>query len=222
MRAMILAAGRGERLRPLTERVPKPLIPVGGEPLIVHQLRWLHRAGIRDVVVNLHHLGDAIEHSLGSGSDIGVRIHYSREPVLLDTGGGIKKALPHLLPGPFLVLNGDIWTNYAFRNLVDVRPAKAHVVLTPTPPHKEHADFHVESRDGTVKVRRGPANDLTYCGIAVADESLFAGTPDGAFSLTDPLFGAAQAGELTGEVFDGSWIDIGTPGELKRARRLTA
>lgn len=222
MRAMILAAGRGERLRPLTERVPKPLIPVGGEPLIVHQLRWLHRAGIRDIVVNLHHLGDVIERSLGTGSDIGVHIHYSREPALLDTGGGIKKALPHLLPGPFLVLNGDIWTSYAFRNLVDVRPAKAHLVLTPTPPHKHHADFYVETSRGNATVRRGAANDLTYCGIAVFDESLFAAAPDGAFPLTQPLFRAAEAGEVTGEVFDGTWIDIGTPDELKRARRLTA
>ena len=98
MRAMILAAGHGERLRPLTERIPKPLIPVAGEPLIVHQLRWLHRAGIRDVVINLHHLGEAIERALGTGRDLGVRIHYSRESeLLLDTGGGIKRALPRLV-----------------------------------------------------------------------------------------------------------------------------
>ena len=222
MRAMILAAGRGERLRPLTERIPKPLIPIGGAPLIVHQLRWLHRAGIRDVVVNLHHLGDAIQRSIGNGSDLGVRVRYSEEPELLDTGGGIKQALPHLLPGPFLVLNGDIWTNYAFRHLVDVRPAKAHLVLTPTPVHKDHADFHLEACGNAAKVRRGEANDLTYCGIAVLDEALFADTPDDAFPLTGPLFRAADVGELTGEVFDGTWIDIGTPTELKRARRLTA
>ena len=219
MRAMILAAGRGERLRPLTERLPKPLVPIGGEPLIAHQLRWLQRAGIRDVVVNLHHLGDAIERSVGNGSDIGVRVRYSREAELLNTGGGIKKALPQLLPGPFLVLNGDIWTSFPFRTLVDVRPAKAHLVLTPTPAHKDHSDFHIEP-DGTV--RRGPASDLTYCGIAVLDESLFAETPDGAFPVTVPLFRAAGTGELTGEVFDGTWLDIGTPEQLKRARRLTA
>ena len=222
MRAMILAAGRGERLRPLTERIPKPLIRLAGEPLIVHQLRWLRRAGIRDVVVNLHHLGEAIARALGTGADLGVRIHYSREPELLDTGGGIKKALPELGSGPFVVLNGDIWTNYAFRNLADIRPAKAHLVLTPTPAHRDHADFHLDTTDNALLVRRGADNDLTYCGIAVFAEALFADTPDGPFPLTDPLFRAAHAGEVTGEIFNGTWIDIGTPGELRRARRLTA
>ena len=222
MRAMILAAGRGERLRPLTERIPKPLVPVGGEPLIVHQIRWLHRAGVRDVVVNLHHLGAAIEARLGNGSDLGVRIRYSREPELLETGGGIKKALPRLLPGPFLVLNGDIWTNYAFANLLDVRPTKAHLVLVPTPGGTKRSDFHVETGASGTRVRRGPGNDLTYCGIAVLNESLFDGTPAGAFSLTDPLFAAVAEDQVTGEVFDGTWIDIGSHDELKRARRLTA
>ena len=219
---MILAAGRGERLRPLTERLPKPLIPLAGEPLIVHQLRWLHRAGIREVVVNLHHLGEAIERALGTGVDLGVRIHYSHEPELLDTGGGIKKALPRLCPGPFVVLNGDIWTNYAFRNLADVRPPKAHLVLTPTPAYKDRADFHLDTADGAKHVRRGADNDLTYCGVAVLTASLFDDTPDGAFSLTDPLFKAVDTGDVMGEIFNGTWIDIGTPGELKRARRLTA
>ena len=222
MRAMILAAGRGERLRPLTERIPKPLIPVAGEPLIVHQLRWLHRAGIRDVIINLHHLGDAIERALGTGTDLGIRIHYSREPDLLDTGGGIKKALPRLAPGPFLVLNGDIWTNYPFRGLADARPAKAHLVLTPTPAYTDQADFHLDTSDGARHVRRGADNNLTYCGIAVLAESLFDNTPNGPFSLTDPLFKAAAMGEVSGEIFNGTWIDIGTPGQLKRARRLTA
>lgn len=219
---MILAAGRGERLRPLTERIPKPLIPLAGEPLIVHQLRWLHRAGIREVVVNLHHLGEAIERALGTGVDLGVRIHYSREPELLDTGGGIKKALPRLCPGPFVVLNGDIWTNYAFRNLVDVRPDKAHLVLTPTPAHRDRADFHLVNTGGSALVHRGADNNVTYCGLAVLAESLFDDTPGGPFSFTDPLFKAVDAGEVTGEIFNGTWIDIGTPGELKRARRLTA
>ena len=222
MRAMILAAGRGERLRPLTERIPKPLIRLGGEPLIVHQLRWLHRANIRDVVINLHHLGEAIERALGTGSDLGVRIHYSREPELLDTGGGVKKALPRLRPGPFLVLNGDVWTNYPLRDLTDARPAKAHLVLTPTPAYRDQADFHLDTTGGTALVRRGADDNLTYCGIAVLAESFFDDTPDGPFSLTDPLFKAAARGEVSGEIFHGTWIDIGTPGQLKRARRLTA
>ena len=237
MKAMILAAGRGERLRPLTERVPKPMLPIGGEPLIVHQIRWLHRAGIRDVVINLHHLGEQIEDALGRGADLGVRIRYSPEPDLLDTGGGIKKALPLLLPGPFVILNGDIWTDYSFENLPfenlpfenlpfenlpGVRTGKAHLVLTPTPPHKPHADFHLRMEAGVAKVRRGPGDDLTYCGIAVIDAALFDGAPDGPFSLSELLFGAAAVGDLEGEVFEGTWIDIGTPEELKRARRLMA
>lgn len=214
---MILAAGRGERLRPLTERVPKPLIPIGSEPLIVHQLRWLHRAGIREVVINLHHLGGEIERTLGAGNDLGVRIRYSVEERLLDTGGGIKNALPLLGDEPFVLLNGDIWTSYRFANLVGLRPRLAHLVLTPTPPEKTRADFYLAGG----RVRRGAANDLTYCGIAVISKALFADTPDGPFSLTQPLFEAAANGDLEGEVFDGAWIDIGTPDQLKRVRRLT-
>ncbi len=214
---MILAAGRGDRLRPLTERLPKPLIPIASEPLIVHQLRWLHRAGIRDVVINVHHLGEQIERALGRGADIGVRIRYSVEEELLETGGGIKRALPQLLPSPFLVLNGDIWTNYPFRQLRDARPGKARIVLTPTPAHRPAGDFGL--RDG--RATRAGERDHTYCGIGVLSEALFEDSPDGAFSLRDLLFRAAAAGELEGEVWDGTWIDVGTPEQLKRVRRLT-
>ena len=152
---MILAAGRGERLKPLTERIPKPMIPIGSEPLIVHQLRWLHRAGIRDVVINVHHLGEQIERGLGTGADQGVRIGYSREEDLLDTGGGVKKALPLLGPEPFIVLNGDIWTNFPFRRLGDVSPQQAYLVLTPTPPHLSRADFRLEGDLVASRRRRG-------------------------------------------------------------------
>ncbi|HEY6598064.1 MAG TPA: sugar phosphate nucleotidyltransferase, partial [Pseudomonadales bacterium] len=114
MRGMILAAGRGERLRPLTDHTPKPLVAIAGTPLIVHQLRWLAAAGITDIVINLHHLGDAIAAALGDGAQFGVRIHYSRETTLLETGGGIVRALPSLGAGPFVILNGDVWTDYPF------------------------------------------------------------------------------------------------------------
>lgn len=217
MKAMILAAGRGERLRPLTERLPKPMIPIGSEPLIVHQIRWLRRAGIRDVVINVHHLAEQIVDGLGSGADLGVRIHYSREAHLLETGGGVKRALPLLRPGPFVVFNGDIWTNYPFKRLLDVNPERAHLVLTPTPRHLPHGDFHL--RDG--QAQRGEDADHTYCGIAVLAEALFADAPDGAFSLRDLFFAAAAEGLLGGESFTGTWIDIGTPEQLKRVRRLT-
>lgn len=214
---MILAAGRGERLRPLTDRLPKPMIPIAGEPLITHQLRWLHRAGVRDVVVNVHHLAEQIERGVGSGSDIGVRVRYSVEEQLLETGGGIKRALPLLRPGPFIVLNGDIWTNYAFKNLVGIEPQRAHLVLTPTPAHLSAGDFRLDGG----QVRRGEGAHLTYCGIAVLSAALFDDSPDGAFSLRDLLFRAAAEGRLQGEAFSGTWIDIGSPEQLKRVRRLT-
>ena len=146
MKAMILAAGRGERLRPLTDRMPKPMIPIASEPLITHQIRWLQRAGVTEVVINLHHLGEQIQSHLGSGRDLGVSIRYSLEEELLDTGGGIVKALPLLGEAPFLLLNGDIWSNFRFVSLVDAMPETGHVVLTPTPAHRKVSDFGL---DGT-------------------------------------------------------------------------
>jgi len=218
MKAMILAAGRGERLRPLTDRTPKPLLPIRGAPLIVHQIRWLQAVGIHEIVVNLHHLGEKIERVLGDGARLGVHIHYSREPDLLDTGGGIRNALPYLGAEPFVVLNGDIWTDYPFGNLLAIETDNAHLVLTPTPAHKAKADFHLEAVAGVDRVRRGVADDLTYCGIALVHPALFTGAPAGAFPLTDLLFPGADAGRLTGEVFEGTWFDIGTPDQLELAR----
>ncbi len=221
---MILAAGRGERLAPLTDHTPKPMVHIGGQPLIWHQLEWLRRAGVRDVVVNLHHLGEQIEAAVGDGGSFGVSVRYSREEELLETGGGICKALPLLRPGPFLVLNGDIWTNYPFHKLLAARPARAHLVLTPKPVHKPAADFHFAGDAGdesATRIERDPArDDLTYCGFAMLAEALFAGSEAAPFSLRDLLFDAAGQGLLTGEQFDGAWIDIGTPQQLQRARRL--
>ena len=216
-KAMILAAGRGARLRPLTDRTPKPLLPINGEPLLRHQLRWLRRGGVREVVINLWHLGGLIEAAIGDGRELGLRVRYSREAEPLDTGGGVKKALPGLLPGPFLVLNGDIWTDYPFERLLAVRPVAAHLVLTAKPRHRPAADFHL--RHG--RVRRDPRqDDLTFCGIAMLAEALFADAPEGAFSLRELYFRAAAAGELSGERFDGEWADIGTPEQLRRVRGL--
>ncbi len=139
---MILAAGRGERLRPLTDHTPKPLVAIAGQPLIVHQLRWLAAAGIRDIVINLHHLGEAIADALGDGAKLGVRIHYSREVTLLETGGGIVRALPLLGTGPFVILNGDMWTDYPFARLpTTLATDLAHLVLTPTPANRSEGDF---------------------------------------------------------------------------------
>lgn len=225
-KAMILAAGRGQRLAPLTDRMPKPMVPIGGEPLVVHQLRWLQRAGVREVVINLHHLGEQIEAAVGDGGSFGVRVLYSHEEEPLETGGGIKKALPHLRPAPFLVLNGDIWTDYPFHKLLAARPRRAHLVLTPKPPHKPVADFHfagAATGQGHRAVgRKAALDDLTYCGIAVLAEELFTDAGDGRFSLRDLLFRAADRNLLTGERFDGVWIDIGAPEQLRHARQLVA
>ncbi len=220
MKAMILAAGRGERLRPLTDRIPKPLLPIAGEALIVHQLGWLRRAGITDIVVNLHHLGTQIEERVGNGRDLGVNVRYSREETLLDTGGGVRAALPLLGPAPFLVLNGDIWTNYPFNRLADLAPAAGHLVLTPKPAHRETADFALAG--GRVRRSGNDADDLVFTGMAVINPALFDAAPEGPFNIAHALyFDAANAGRLTGEAFHGTWFDIGSPAQLKAVRRLT-
>ena len=217
MKAMILAAGYGKRLRPLTDMMPKPMIPIASEPLIVHQIRWLRHAGITEIVVNLHHLGDQIEKKLGHGTDLGVHITYCHEEELLDTGGAIANALPYLLPGPFLVLNGDIWTNYPFKQLVQRAADTTHLVLTPTPSHRESGDFCLEGN----LVRRGDNNDLVFCGIGVLTEDILRDAPLGIFSITqDVYFKRLRYDEITGEVYVGTWFDIGSHDQLKAVRRL--
>ena len=219
MKAMILAAGRGERLHPLTETMPKPMIPISSEPIIAHQIRWLHRAGITEIVINLHHLGEQIERYLGNGGDLGVRITYCHEDELLDTGGGIVNALPHLGPDPFIVLNGDIWTNYPFKQLLGLTPHTSHLVLIPKPDYRELGDFYLEGDF----VRRGDDadNDLVFCGIAVLTEATFEHAPTGVFSIArDVYLERLHHNEITGEIFTGTWFDMGTHQQLKALRRF--
>ena len=220
MRAMILAAGRGERLRPLTESMPKPMIPVSSEPLIVHQLKWLKRAGIRDIVINLHHLGEQIESHVGSGKQYGINVSYTHEAVLLDTGGGIFNALPKLGDEPFLVLNGDVWTNFRFADLAKCTTDCAHLILTRKPSVHAFGDFSLEG--GYVTRYEDPQqHELTFCGISIIHPQIFDNSPRGAFSLTrDLLFNLIAKKEVTGEIFDGLWIDIGTQEGLKHVRRV--
>ena len=216
---MILAAGRGERLRPLTDHTPKPLLPIAGAPLIVHQVRWLAAAGIRDIVINLHHLGDAISAALGDGAAFGARIAYSRETTLLETGGGIVKALPLLGNEPFVILNGDTWTDYPFAQLL--RPLGndlAHLVLTRTPPNRAVGDFGLEGD----RVTRTEDRSCVYCGISLLSTALFDGAPTGPFSLRDLLFDAITKDRVGGELWNGRWIDIGTPDQLEAVRRITS
>jgi MurNAc alpha-1-phosphate uridylyltransferase len=216
MRAMILAAGRGERLRPLTDSLPKPLVELGGKALIEYHLESLSQAGFREIVVNQGHLGHQLPAALGDGSRWGVHIHWSDEqPAALETGGGIFKALPLLGAGPFLVVNGDIWTDYAFARLRAVKCDWAHLVMVPNPAHNPDGDFALA---GARLRADGPARQ-TFSGIGVYHPRLFAGCKPGKFSVV-PLLRAAMSEHLvTGELFTGRWDDVGTAERLEALRR---
>jgi len=210
---MILAAGRGERMRPLTLARPKPLLEAGGAPLIVHHLRALVAAGFEDVVINLSWLGLQVREALGDGSRYGLRLHYSEEGLEpLETGGGIFRALPLLGEGPFLVLNGDVWTDLDCARLRGrLAPGDlAHLVLVPNPAHNPAGDFVLER--GRIVEREGER--LTFSGAGVYRAALFDGCTDGVFKLAPLLRAAARAGRVSGELHEGAWLDIGTPERL--------
>lgn len=211
MKAMILAAGRGERLRPLTDFTPKPLLDAGGRPLIVHHLEALRAAGIREVVINLAHLGEKICAALGDGSAFGLTIAYSREPEgALETGGGILQALSLLGKGPFVVVNGDVWTNYPFSRLPVSPPGLAHLVLVDNPPQHPEGDFALLGE----RVMSNGTPLLTFSGISVLRPELFAQCAPGRFPLTPLLRQAMAQGQVSGEHYGGAWFDIGTPQRL--------
>jgi MurNAc alpha-1-phosphate uridylyltransferase len=209
---MLLAAGRGERLRPITDSLPKPLVGIAGQPLIVYHLEALARAEVRDVVINLSWLGDKIRGALGDGSRYGVRITYSEEgPVPLETGGGIYRALPLLGPAPFLVVNSDVWTDVDFSRVLTLEEdADARLLLAPNPPHHPRGDFGLE---GDFVVER-EVGRFTYTGIGVYRPELFAGCTPGKFPLLPLLQRAIAARRLRGEVYRGEWLDIGSPDRL--------
>jgi len=203
-------------MRPLTDSCPKPLLPVAGHPLIGHLLGRLAVAGFRQIVINHAHLGAQIESALGDGSRYGVAITYSREaPAALETGGGIKQALPFLGADPFLAINGDIWTDYPFECLRDRHPAGAHLVLVDNPTHHPAGDFGL--RDGQVRVDTAPR--LTFSGIGVYHPDLFRDCRAARFPLAPLLRAAAQRGELSGEHYRGEWWDVGTPERLAELDR---
>ena len=210
---MVLAAGRGERMRPLTLARPKPLLEAGGTPLIVHHLRALAAAGFEDVVVNLSWLGGQIREALGDGTRHGLRIHYSDEgPEPLETGGGIFRALPLLGDGPFLVLNGDTWSDIPYVDLRErLAPVDlAHLVLVPNPDHNPGGDFVLEH--GRIVETSG--DRLTFSGVGIYRAEIFAGCRDGIFKLAPLLRAAARDGRVSGEIHAGAWLDIGTPERL--------
>jgi len=213
MKAMVLAAGRGERMRPITDRIPKPLVPVAGKPLIVYHLEALARAGVRDVVINLAYRGAQIREALDDGSRYGVRISYSDEgPDPIETGGGIFKALPLLGAQPFIVVNGDVWTDFDVATLPRLDGgAHAHLVMVPNPPHVARGDFAL---DGDAIIESDKDDRFTYSGIGVFSPEFFHDCQPGKFPLRPLLIRAIAARKLEGQVYRGMWLDIGTPERL--------
>lgn len=218
MRAMILAAGRGERMRPLTDETPKPLLPVGGKPMIQYHIETLAAAGVRDIVVNLAWLGAQIRDALGDGSGFGVHLQYSDEgDAALETGGGIFKALP-LLAGasgtdPFIVVSGDIWTEYPLRTCVDKLAATdvAHFVLVPNP------DFHTRGDFGLANGRLTDTGErFTYANIGVFRPEFFAACVPGKFPLAPLMFDWIRKDRVSGELYRGAWHNVGTPEQLRQ------
>ncbi len=209
---MILAAGRGERMRPLTDATPKPLLEVRGMPLIERHVRALAGAGIRTITVNLAWLGADIRRHLGDGSRFGVEIRYSDEaPRALETAGGIVRALPTLVPGPFAVVNADVFSDYPFDRLGIAAETDAHLVLVPNPPQHPHGDFGI---DGTHAIADAPRR-FTFAGIAVYRAALFAGLAEGVRALRPVLVEAMTAKRCTAEIYRGIWEDVGTPERLR-------
>lgn len=220
MKVMILAAGKGERMRPLTLTTPKPLVRVAGVPLIEYHLRALRVAGFTDVVINHAWLGQQIEDYLGDGQRLGLSIRYSPEGEPLETGGGIHRALPLLGSEPFVVINGDVWTDYDFARLRGQQSGLAHLVMIDNPAHHPEGDFCL--LDGQLRDDGPVASRLTFSGISVLDPALFAGCQPGAFKLAPLLRQAMQAGQVSGEHFRGQWVDVGTHERLAEVERLLA
>lgn len=226
MKAMILAAGKGERLRPLTLHTPKPLVPVAGVPLIEYHLRALAAAGVTEVVINHAWLGAQIEAHLADGARFGLSVAYSPEGEPLETGGGILRALPLLGDEPFILVNGDIFTDYPFStlalaNLCQPRCGLAHLVLLDNPAHNSQGDFTLLA-DGHLTDAQPGQPSLTYSGIAVLNPQLFAGCEPGAFKLAPLLRRAMAQGLVSGERYAGNWIDVGSYERLAQAEQLVA
>lgn len=214
--AMILAAGRGERLRPLTDQVPKSLIEVRGKSLLEWHLDALRGAGIRTVVINLGWLGEQIVTRVGAGRAYGLEVIYSPEgDNILETGGGIHNALPMLGSEPFLVVNADIYTDMPIPDVVLGADTLGHLVMVPTPAYRDHGDFNLLNG----LVRNDAAPTLTFSGVAIYRPEFFDGCEAGRFPLAPMLREAADAGQLTGAVHEGLWADIGTPERLAAINR---
>ncbi len=224
---MILAAGRGERMRPLTDHTPKPLLQVGGKPLIVWHIERLCAAGFTHIVINHAHLGAQIEAALGNGADLGVSIEYSREGTALETAGGIATALPLIQSEVFPVVNGDVYTEFDFSRLAEPMARltagqdQMHLVLVDNPPQHPNGDFVLESGRVCKTAPRSSltahCSPLTFSGIGVYHRALFDQTVAGEKAPLAPLlFQAIDAGRASGEYFSGRWVDVGTPERLQQ------
>ena len=214
MKAMLLAAGRGERMGPLTEHCPKPLLPVAGKPLLRHHLERLAQMGIRDVVVNTSYLGDQVEDFLAQQTDLGLGLFVSREPERLETGGGIQNALPLLGSEPFLLVNSDVWSDYPLQQLPQRPPGLAYLVLVNNPAHNLSGDFALRGQDVVAEGLPDALPRLTFSGISVIDPVLFADCEAGRFPLAPLLKQAMGQGKVQGEHYAGYWVDVGTPDRL--------
>jgi len=220
MKAMILAAGEGRRMRPLTLETPKPLLPVKGTSLIGHHIQRLKNAGVQEVVINIAYLGEKIRAALGSGEDYGVRIQYSVEPEPLETAGALLHALPLLGDAPFILVNGDVWTDYPFTHLLQ-KPLNhlGHLVLVPNPAHKLLGDFSLGENERLQEL--DGETSFTFSGISLLSPQLIATYPQqrAKFPLREIFGWAIQNQQLTAELFAGTWCDVGTPERLMELNR---
>lgn len=220
MKAMILAAGEGRRMRPLTLETPKPLLQIRGVSLIEHHIHRLANAGVRELIVNVAYLGEKIQSALGDGAGLGVRIQYSVEPVPLETAGALHHALDLLGEKPFLLVNGDVWTDYPFATLAERHlSGDGHLVLVPNPSHKTGGDFSL-SAEGAVTMLNGSVG-FTFSGISLLSPRLIRDYPQvrSQFPLREVFDWAIRRSALTGELFTGSWCDVGTPERLAELNR---
>jgi MurNAc alpha-1-phosphate uridylyltransferase len=219
MIAMLLAAGRGERMRPNTDTAPKALVEVGGVSLLERHLTKLQVAGVSTVVINLGWLGEKIVERIGSGRAYGLNVVYSPEyDKVLETGGGILRALPLLGSDPFWVVNADVYSDYRVEANTIANDCLAHLVMVPTPAHKSNGDFDLVAG----KIRNAERPSLTFSGMGCYRAEFFAGPEEGRFSLAPLLRRAADAGRLSGSRFDGAWHDVGTPERLEELNRELA
>lgn len=212
MKAMILAAGKGERMRPLTNSTPKPLLTVNGQPLIIYHLYALAKAGITEVIINTHYLGDQIIQLIGPGARFGLKIEYSIEEQLLDTGGGINKVLPFFGSDPFLVISADVLTDFPLHTLPHFPNGLAHLVMVDNPSYHPEGDFGLDR--GKIRLKNAGMPTFTYGNIGIYRPEFFVHAPEGAFPLAHLLRQHISNDLICGQYYSGVWHNIGTPADL--------